>query len=242
MNTAAKWFESWFNTPYYHLLYNKRDFLEAQLFMSKLVRYLKLKKADRILDLACGKGRHSIYLNSLGFDVTGVDLSKNSIKDDKKYINNSLNFKVQDMRDPFDGKYDAIFNLFTSFGYFETDEEDLTVLKNIKNGLAVDGVAVIDYLNITKSINELVQTETQKRDTINFDIKRYIADNFIIKDIAFSIGKKDYLYTERVKCLNLESFKSYFTACNLKLIAVFGDYSLHPFNKETSDRLILVVK
>ncbi|MFN3940966.1 MAG: YkgJ family cysteine cluster protein, partial [Chitinophagales bacterium] len=81
---------------------------------------------SKILDLACGKGRHSIYLNQLGYDVTGADLSENSIKEASKFANEKLHFKVHDMRIPFEEKYDAIFNLFTSFGYFENDADNLT--------------------------------------------------------------------------------------------------------------------
>jgi len=242
MTTASKWFKSWFNTPYYHLLYNKRDYKEARFFMSNLVSYLKLKQDDSILDLACGKGRHAIFLNSLGFDVTGLDLSENSIDDALKSANKSLHFRVHDMRQPFKNKYNAIFNLFTSFGYFETDEEDINVLKNIKNGLKANGVAVIDYLNITKSIAQLIPHEIQKRGSIDFNIKRQVKDGFINKEINFTDADKSFTFTEHVKCLDLITFKKYLKASGLKLIAVFGDYNLQDFDAKTSDRLILIVK
>lgn len=76
---TTTWFTSWFDTPFYHILYKDRDDTEAQHFMDKLTGYLNIPEGGSILDLACGKGRHSIYLNSLGFDVTGADLSENSI-------------------------------------------------------------------------------------------------------------------------------------------------------------------
>jgi len=242
MTTASKWFKYWFNTPYYHLLYNNHDYKEARFFMSNLVSYLKLKQDDSILDLACGKGRHAIFLNSLGFDVTGLDLSENSISDALKSANDSLHFRVHDMRQAFVKKYNAIFNLFTSFGYFETDEEDVNVLKNIKKGLKPNGVAVIDYLNVSKSIEQLVPYEIQKRDTIDFEIKRQVKDGFINKEINFKDGNDSFTFTEHVKCLDLNTFKIYLKTSNLKLIAVFGDYNLQEFDAKTSDRLILIVK
>ena len=242
MNTPSEWFKSWFNTSYYHLLYNKRDYKEAQIFMSHLVNFLKLKNADTILDLACGKGRHSIYLNSLGFNVTGTDLSENSIKEAQTHSNVSLHFDVHDMRLPFKNTYNAIFNLFTSFGYFEDDKEDITVLKNIKLGLKTDGVAVIDYINVTKAIAQMIPSEIQKRGDIDFNIKRHVNDNFIVKDIQFTADNHDYIFTERVKCLTLDTFKHYLSICDLKLVAVFGDYNLQAFDEESSDRLILIIK
>ena len=128
------WFSSWFNTTYYHILYKDRNDDEAQQFMCNITSFLKLEKDAHILDLPCGKGRHSIFLNSLGYKVTGGDLSENSIKHAQKFENDSLKFKVKDMRQSFNNQYDTVFNLFTSFGYFEKDEDDILVLQNMKNG------------------------------------------------------------------------------------------------------------
>ena len=99
------WFKNWFNTPYYHILYKDRDFVEAEQFISLLVKHLELKKGAKIIDLACGKGRHSIYLQHLGFDVLGLDLSEESIHHNKLLAENSgirslINFEVHDMRNP----------------------------------------------------------------------------------------------------------------------------------------------
>ena len=80
------WFASWFDTEYYHILYKDRDYNEAQLFMDNLTQYLNLPEDAKILDLACGKGRHSVFLNELGYQVSGVDLSENSIKQLKKKV------------------------------------------------------------------------------------------------------------------------------------------------------------
>ena len=126
---SENWFASWFDTDYYHILYKDRNDDEAQQFMDNLTHYLNLPEEAKILDLACGKGRHSIYLNSLGFDVTGADLSENSIAEASKFSNKNLRFKEHDMRISFEEKYDAIFNLFTSFGYFENDADNLKTQK-----------------------------------------------------------------------------------------------------------------
>ena len=132
MSQKQEWFKEWFDTKYYHILYQDRNDDEAQLFMQNLLSFIKLKKNDKILDMPCGKGRHAIFLNSLGYDVLGADLSENSIKYAKKYTNKTLHFEVHDMRQPFDTKFDAIFNLFTSFGYFDDDETNIKVLYNLK--------------------------------------------------------------------------------------------------------------
>ena len=156
------WFTDWFNTPYYHILYKDRNDDEAQLFMKHITAFLNLSKESHILDLPCGRGRHSVFLNSLGYKVTGGDLAANSIELAKKFENKTLNFKVQDMRAPFKSKYDAVFNLFTSFGYFEDDREDILILNNIKQSLKKDGFFVFDFLNAEKVKLNIVAKEITK--------------------------------------------------------------------------------
>ena len=81
---TEKWYSSWFDTPYYHILYEERNYRVAQVFMDNLTHYLNLPEKATVLDLACGKGCHSIYLNQLGFTVLGADLAENSIAEANK--------------------------------------------------------------------------------------------------------------------------------------------------------------
>jgi len=242
MNTSKDWFASWFDTSYYHILYKHRDQKEARLFMANLVVYLGLKKHDFILDLACGKGRHSLFLNSLGFDVVGADLSQNSIDYANEFSNETLRFVQRDMRNRFNLKYDAIFNLFTSFGYFENDNDDIQVLTNIKNGLKSEkSIAVIDFLNVDKAIKQLVKEETIIRNDIRFNITRSFENGFIIKKIEVVTETETFQFFERIKYLNLAKIKSYLDKVGLKLKNTFGDYDLQKFDSENSNRLILII-
>ncbi len=239
---TTDWFTSWFDTSYYHILYKHRNDEDAQFFMRNITSFLNLPESSHIADLPCGKGRHSVYLNSLGYKVTGGDLSKNSIDYAKKFENESLDFEVWDMRNPIQNKYDAIFNLFTSFGYFDDDNEDITILKSIKNGLKPNGVFVMDFLNVEKVKNSLIKEEVKTIDEIEFHIKREIKDGFILKHISFVADNKKHSYTEQVKFLTLDKMQSYFEKAGLKIRHIFGDYSLNEFNANTSDRLILVAE
>ncbi|MCG2431927.1 class I SAM-dependent methyltransferase [Aequorivita xiaoshiensis] len=234
------WYASWFNTPYYHILYKDRDHREAALFMNTLTNYLKLKENDSILDLACGKGRHSKYLYRQGFNVTGVDLSEESIAYAKQYEKPRLQFEVHDMCLPFPKKFDAVFNLYTSFGYFEKEEDNLRTIKAIKSELKPNGYGVIDFLNVELAIKKLVPSEKKEVGGILFDIEKYVEDGYIIKNIRFNDEGDDYCFTERVKALRLEGFKDYFEKAGVTLKAVFGDYKLNKFDENTSERLILI--
>ncbi|KQB44491.1 Methyltransferase type 11 [Flavobacterium daejeonense] len=240
--TNETWFSSWFDTPYYHILYKERNDREAQLFMDNLTHYLNLPEKAKVLDLCCGKGRHAIYLNQLGFDVIGADLSENSIAEASAFSNESLHFKVHDMREEFEEKYDAIFNLFTSFGYFENDDDNLVTLKAIKNSLTDYGFAVIDFMNVHQVIESLVPEEVKTVDGIDFHLKRYVADGHIFKEIDFEDQGKKYHFTEKVKALTLQDFEAMMEEAGIYLLDIFGDYKLKKFHKTESERLIMIFK
>ncbi|KOS05101.1 methyltransferase [Flavobacterium akiainvivens] len=236
------WYASWFDTPYYHILYKDRDYEEAQLFMDNLTAYLNLPEDAKILDLACGKGRHSIYLNKLGYDVTGADLSTHSIAEASKHSNDTLHFMVHDMREPFPTKYDAIFNLFTSFGYFEHDEDNLMTLQSICKSLTEYGFGVIDFMNVEYVTKHLVPAETKTVEGIEFHIRRYVQDGYIFKEIDFEDKGESYHYTERVKALTLQDFEQLMEEAGIYLLDTFGDYKLRKFYKNESERLIMIFK
>lgn len=234
------WYSSWFDTPFYHILYKHRDDKEAQAFMENLTSYLNIPENRSILDLACGKGRHAVYLNSIGYDVTGIDLSEKSIAFAKQFENDTLHFEVHDMREAYSKQFNAVFNLFTSFGFFVDDEDDLSTIKSIKANLKEGGIGVIDFLNADFIINNLVKENTKTIDGISFHLKRYVENGFIVKDISFKADGKPYHYQELVKALTLKDFEKMFAEANIQLLDVFGDYKLNKFNKHNSERLIMI--
>jgi SAM-dependent methyltransferase len=239
---SENWFASWFDSPYYHILYKERNYREAQIFMDNLTQYLNLPEHAKVLDLACGKGRHAIYLNQLGFDVVGVDLSENSITIANKNANTTLHFQVHDMRHSFDEKYDAIFNLFTSFGYFENDDDHLKTLTAIKESLTEYGFGVIDFMNVNNVVANLVPEETKTVDGIDFHIKRFHIDGYICKEIDFEDQGQKFHFTEKVRAFTLQDFQDLMSEAGIYLLDIFGDYKLKKFHKTDSERLIMIFK
>lgn len=234
-----EWFESWFDTPYYHILYKNHDYQEAESFISKLVQRLELRRGAKIIDLACGKGRHSVYLNNLGFDVLGLDLSKKSIEFDKQFEDSDLHFKVHDMRDPIDsGKVDAVFNLFTSFGYFDNEEDDKKVFKSVADVLPENGIFVLDYLNENYVREGLKPEEIVRRGEIDFHITKKIENNFIIKNIRFEVKGQQHHYFEKVKLHTPEEINEYAEEAGFERMQVWGNYQLEEFDPAKSPRCI----
>jgi SAM-dependent methyltransferase len=238
---SKKWFHNWFNSPYYHILYKKRDEEEAEHFIDNLCSYLTPHADARMLDIACGRGRHAIYLNKKEYDVTGIDLSVSSIKFAQPFENKKLHFLVHDMRNAFYINYfDFAFNLFTSFGYFETDREHIKALKSFRKSLKKDGILVLDYMNSQKIINHLVERESKEIDSVNFHISRTVENGKIIKTINFEHKKNQFYFKEEVKDYKLADFKRLFAASGLNIKAIFGNYELQEFNINESDRLIFI--
>ncbi|WP_422361123.1 SAM-dependent methyltransferase [Reichenbachiella sp.] len=242
--SKKEWFDEWFNTIYYHVLYKHRDYEEAAAFLDHLIDYFKIKPHAKILDLACGKGRHSIYLNKKGFDVTGVDLSEENIKFASTKQNDTLHFAVHDMRDVFAREeFDYVFNLFTSFGYFDSKEENLNVIDATIQSLKLGGKFLLDFLNPYVVVNNLVHEEDKTIENIHFNIQRkYTDDQFIIKDIVVDDHGQHYEFQEKVKAIRRTDFLAYFDKINLKVIDIFGDYELSEYKAEESHRLIFVLE
>ncbi|NBG66495.1 class I SAM-dependent methyltransferase [Acidiluteibacter ferrifornacis] len=238
-----EWFKEWFDSHYYHLLYQSRDEKEAHQFIQRLIGRFALKKGLKIIDIACGKGRHSKFISTLGFDVTGIDLSAESITYAQKDENKNLHFARHDMREVFRPNYfDVALNLFTSFGYFESEEENKKAIQAMADNLVRQGHLVIDFLNVKKVIKTLPVKEQKTIENITFNIEKFLANGYITKEIAFDDEGRAFHFTEYVKNIQLHQFQEYLNLSGLEIIHTFGDYHLNSFDETTSDRLILICK
>ncbi|WP_312083011.1 SAM-dependent methyltransferase [Epilithonimonas hominis] len=238
-----QWFEEWFDTPYYHILYKNHDYQEAEDFLNLLTDYVNLEKNSKIIDLACGKGRHSVYLNKLGYNVLGLDLSEQSIRFDKQFETETLKFQVHDMRNKIESEHvDAVFNLFTSFGYFETEEEDRSVFQSVSDVLKDEGYFVLDFLNSDYVKNGIVPNSSIERENITFNIQKHIENDFIIKEIDFEDQGKKFHFFERVKLTSPEKILKFAEDFGFELIQRWGDYQLNEFVEKSSQRCITLFK
>jgi ubiquinone/menaquinone biosynthesis C-methylase UbiE len=236
------WFAHWFDSPYYHTLYKNRDEKEAQVFIDNLIEYLQIPKGSKLIDIACGKGRHAKYFNQKGMDVVGVDLSPNSINTAKKDENKSLKFSVHDMREIYkENTFNIVTNLFTSFGYFEDNKDEQKAINAMSSNLKKEGLLIIDFMNVKKVIANLVLNEQKTINCIRFDITRQVKDGYILKNIRI-IDKEQQQFQEKVKAITLANYTEFIANAGLKIIDIFGNYKLDNFDEEISDRLILICK
>lgn len=238
-----KWYEEWFDSPYYHILYANRSADEAKSFIGRVVDKFKITPGTPVLDVACGKGRHSKTLAALGLDVTGIDLSHNSIAYAKQFETGHLRFDVWDMRQVYKANsYTYVFNLFSSFGYFEDDAQDYLAIKAFADNLKPGGTLLLDYMNTECVVRLLKNRDIVQRGDIQFHIQKEIKNGFIEKRIAFLADGVDHNYTEELKIINLYKFEKMLTQAGLTLKQTFGDYDLNRFDPGSSMRLILVAE
>jgi len=237
------WYKEWFDSPYYHILYANRDDQEAMLFINNLLVYLKPSPASKMLDLACGNGRHSKWLADKGYEVTGVDLSRNNILQARQFQMTNLHFFQHDMRLPIGGMYfDYVFNFFTSFGYFKSDEEHQQTLESVYSYTDENGFFLLDFLNVHHVNNSLIATELKIINDITFDITRTITTEYITKTINIRDGHHEENYEEKVRNFDENKLIAMVTGAGFEVINVFGNYLLQSFVEEISPRCILLCK
>ncbi len=244
-NAKREWYRDWFDSPFYYRLYFERDEKEAKICIQKLVSFLQPHAGSRMLDVACGRGRHSRLLAQMGFEVTGFDLSLNSIMLAKQYEKDNLSFYVHDMRLPFWINYfDYALNFFTSFGYFATKREHDDAMRTIAASLKPSGMFVIDYLNVHYAEDHLVRNESKNVSGTSYEIHRWDDDNHFYKKIIITDAslKTPEEHTERVAKFSLGDFTEMLAFQNMQVVEVFGDYNLIPYDIRKTPRLIIVAK
>jgi SAM-dependent methyltransferase len=244
-HTTTEWFASWFDSPYYHMLYRNRNEQEANDFIHTLMAHINLPTSNHVLDLACGKGRHSRTLAALGYQVTGMDLSSESIAHAQSLSpSNNPAFKVHDMRQPFGtSQYALVLNLFTSFGYFNNPEENNLVLCNIFDALTSGGRLVIDFLNPGYVTENLVPAEQDEFNHVTFSITRCIEDGFVRKHIRVTdaVNGVDASFMEQVQLFEREELTNMLRLAGFQVNEVFGNYQLGQWEQQ-SPRTIIIAK
>jgi SAM-dependent methyltransferase len=230
------WYREWFGEEYLEL-YAHRDEHEAR----RQVLFFREHFGDVdgvILDLACGMGRHLTEFNGAGFSAVGCDLSFTLLRTGIDEYG-PLPVARADMRSlPFcSGSFAGLVNFFTSFGYFATEEENLSVVREMARVLRPDGVFLFDYLNVDRELDKLVERETRDTPSGSVEIERWFDPRDRSFNKRITIGQKRYL--ERVRGYDLNEISAMFTSSGLSIRQVFGDFDGTPFDA-ASPRLILV--
>jgi SAM-dependent methyltransferase len=237
------WYKNWFDSEYYLKVYEHRDHEDAQKLGELILKNININSSASVLDAACGAGRYAKFFAEKGFNVVGFDLSNSLLKiaaEESKGKKYKLNLIRADKRQIFfKTKFDLVVNLFTSFGYFETDEENFAFCKNIYQSLSDDGFYILDYFNKDFLEMHLVQHSKKKYEDFILIEERKIYNDKVEKRITIHHNEKENNYYESVKLYSFEFISKYFQKIGYKLIKMLGDYNGGKFSKKESPRLIL---
>ncbi len=249
---ATEWYKDWFNSPYYHKLYFERDDNEAKSFIKRLIAHLNPKPGSRMLDVACGKGRHSRILAEENFDVTGIDISIDSINYAKQFVQRdssgeteNLHFYLHDMRLLFwVNYYNYAFNFFTSFGYFNTQRENDDAMRTIAASLKPSGIVVFDYLNVHYAEDHLTPNELKEIEDTTYHIYRWHNETHFYKKIVVNDPnlQEPIVHTEKVAKFSLGDFTDMLAFQKMQVVEVYGDYDLSAYHVSKTPRMIIIAK
>lgn len=249
----TEWYERSFGEDYL-LVYKHRDAQGARQEVNRMVEWLELPEGARILDLCCGMGRHSMALVEAGYEVTGIDLSEVLLREARRNDPESRVTWLQgDMRRiPLPGSFDAVVNLFSSFGYFMEDRQHIQVLCEINRMLMPGGRFIIDFLNPKYTADHLIPVSERIDNGQRIVEKRVIEDGYVKKRIwisqvdaeSDSVGNVDKEesreYLERIKLYTADDFVRMLKEAGLTLEQIYGNYSGESYNSEQSPRMILL--
>lgn len=248
---SAYWFETWFDTPLYEQLYANRDEREARQLARLIAAYFPPSVFPSVLDVACGRGRHSLNLARLGYtNILGVDLAANAITRAKEKagkeseeIARRLRFARHDMREAVEGRFDLVVNLFTSFGYMSGEAENTQVLHHMLDSVEQRGAFVLDFLNAPAVAQGLVPEEQLPLEGYDIFIQRFIKDGAVHKNMQFTHRESGEMqeFTERVALYDADWFRDALAGRGFEISHLFGQYDGAPYDEE-SPRLLLFAR
>lgn len=243
------WYKKFFSKYYLRFFGRKKTLLETKKEVEFICRILNLTKKVKILDLACGFGRHAVKLAKRGFSVTCLDFNKQFLNLAKKLAKQnkvSLRTVWSDMRNiPYKNEFDAVINMFSSFGYFEKEKENLKVLKAVSAALKPNGLFLLDLPN-----KKWILTNVNKK------IRRKINNTYLFEKRSFDKKKNIYLNkitlimsNKKVECMATllhlyepVEIKKKLKDLGFSILKIYGDYDGKKFISRISPRMIVLAR
>jgi len=239
----SEWFKDWFDSSEYLDVYSHRDKTDVANLLVLITQNFDFKSGSKVLDAACGNGRFSNYFAKTGFNVTSFDLSMQLLKiAQRKSTEDNLNVKYfrSDIRNvPLKGSFDLVLNMFTSFGYFTSDNENFSFIRTAYELLNEKGYFIFDYLNKDYVINNLIPKSHKTIGGKKIIEERRINNNRVEKKIIIESSSERKIFQESVLIYSKDEIIDGFNLCGFKVDKIFGDYIGSNYNSLTSERLLI---
>ena len=233
------WYKHWFGTPYYKLLYGHRDEAEAEAWVDAILGRWGLQPNARVLDLACGRGRHARWFAARGMRVTGADISEESIAEARIAVPEG-DFLVHDMRETLPReRFDGICCLFTSLGYFDDLADDQRVMDAVCAMLVPGGRFVLDFMNTPVVLRDLVESESIIAGGLTFQVQRKVEGEVLVKRITLNDAGCSHAFEERVQALRPAQIEAMAVKSGLEVLDCSDGPDALPFGPDRSSRFVL---
>ncbi|MFC1504494.1 class I SAM-dependent methyltransferase [Spirochaetota bacterium] len=245
----SAWYKKLFGRPYLDL-YAHRDQKEAEREVRTIISFLGLDKEHTLLDLCCGAGRHLLALYRAGYkNLYGLDLSEELLEVASRRLFRAgashITFLHSDMRHiPYKCFFNTVISLFTSFGYFESDEENRKVFEAVFLSLRKGGVFLLDYINKQYVLDNLVKNDTWKLNGKKVKNERNISGNkkFIRKIITVITGDgKEQVFNEEVRLYSSREISAMLGSTGFTDIRAYGSLDGETLSDD-SKRLVITCR
>ncbi|MFA0734827.1 MAG: hypothetical protein OGMRLDGQ_001327 [Candidatus Fervidibacter sp.] len=243
----AQWYREFFDDLYLRVYQPLEAPEQVRREVDFIVKALDLPAGAKVLDLCCGQGRHSLELARRGFQVVGVDLSEALLYAARKRAESeglSVTFLHCDMREiDFADEFDAVINMFTSFGYLESEAEDEKVLGKVAQALKSGGKFLLDVVNRDRLVRDFQAREWHAADEGWLVLEERTFDHLSGRmETRWVCVARDGVRYERLSSVRLyttSELRTMLERAGLKVTNLFGDYDGSPYSWD-SQRLIVV--
>lgn len=242
---AGEWYQEAFDGQYLKV-YPWRNVESAKPEAVRAIEWLGASPGDRFLDLCCGAGRHSVWLKKAGLDLISIDLSPDLLDEARRVLGTEAVLVRSDVRSlPLaTASLDHAAMFFTSFGYFSTDEENLSVLKEVARVVRDGGGFLLDLPDRESTIEGLVACSQRSEGNLHIEETRSITNDGkrVEKRVVIRDGESDRSYTESVRIYELSEMKDLLQDSGWECSAVYGNWTAEPYQPGKSDRMILIAR
>ena len=244
------WYIDFFSDDYQQIYGHTFSIERAKIEVAFIESLFQLPEKSSILDLCCGQGRHAIILAKHGFKVTGQDLNPDYLRQAEEYAKNEkvqLQLIQEDMRNiPFEGTFDAVINMFSAFGYLESEEQDLSVLKAIKNSLKPGGLLFMELINREWVIRNYDQTAWRENQDGSVHLEHRALDlltsrNHVSFTIIHADGTRKVTAGHHIRLYTLTEMVELFNLCGITIKTCLGSFKGDPYTID-SERMILLAE
>ncbi len=248
--SAIPWYKSFFNSDFPELYAFRLRAKHTKKQIRFVRKALDLQPGETVLDLCCGQGRHAVALAKKGVNVIGLDLNGDYLATAQNAASAAgveIETVEADMREiPFSNRFDAVINMFTSFGYLESDDEDLRVLAAIRQALKPAGRLLLDLANQEWSLRGSGSSQSHQNSDGSVvhwhtDLELETGRNRVSFSVEGPDGEVRDLGSHIIRQYTLAELVGMLREVGLEFVSVSGDYDGGPFSA-TAERMVVVAR